>query len=190
MLTIRPATASASVAVGARLYLRPTRIEEIDDTFAEMFAGIEGRNRYFRRSGRPFSRGDLIDCCRRGIEDRDVFYYSVCALNDDAVIGAVVLGPIDFKHSLSDMVALIGNVGDRGRGFGTEAIAEGIRIAFEVHNIRKLSGGILGPNVASLKAYLRAGCFEEGRLAGHYLHGGAPVDWIIVSCFNPAWRSH
>ena len=71
---------------------------------------------------------------------------------------------------------------------GTEAIVLGQRIAFERHNIRKLSGGVLGPNIASFKAFTRAGWVEEGRLRDHYLVDGEPVDWIVISCLNPAWR--
>lgn len=172
-----------------RLYLRLTEPEQIGEAFLEMFADLSGKNRYFRLSGREFTREELVQFCQQGIERQDTFYYSVCAVADDAVIGCVRLGPIDFKHSIADMVALIGDVTDRGKGLGTEAIMLGNQIAFQRHNVRKLSGGVLAPNIGSYKAYTRAGWVEEGRLAAHYLVDGEYVDWITISALNPHWRS-
>lgn len=178
-----------TAAAPARVYLKPTWPEDIDDTFLQMYAGLDGKNRWFRLSGKEFSRDELVEFCRRGVEYGNVYYYSVCAVDDDALIGSIRIGPIDFKHSLSDMVALIGDVRDRGKGLGTEAIRLGLEFAFQTHNIRKVSGGALGPNIGSLKAYIRAGWVEEGRLRDHYLIDGEPVDWIVISCLNPDWRA-
>lgn len=168
-----------------RLTLSLTRPEEIDQRFLEMFLNIEGKNRYFRLSGKEFTRDELVTFCREGIEAGNVFYYAVKAIDDGQTIGCIRLGPIDFRHSLSDMVALIGDTGNRGKGLGTEAIRLGRDVAFKKHGIRKLSGGVLEPNIGSLKAYTRAGFVEEGRLRAHYIIDGKPLDWIVISSFNP-----
>ena len=177
------------VAQSERLYLRLIGPEDIDEPFAGMFEGLEGKSRYFRLSGKPFTRTELVDFCRDGLEQGNVFYYGIHAIADDALLGAVRIGPIDFRNSIADMPTLIGDVANRGRGFGTEAIRLGNEVAFRAHKLRKLSGGVLEPNIASLAAYRRAGWIEEGRLRAHYLVDGETVDWIIISCFNPDDRT-
>ena len=172
----------------ARLYLTLTQPHEIDQKFLSMFLNSEGKNRYFRRSGKEFTREELIKFCEDGLAHGDVFYYAIRARDDDQIIGAVRIGPIDFANSVSDMVTLVGDVKARGKGLGTEAIQLGNKVAFERHHIRKLHGGLVEHNIGSLKAYTRAGWHETGRLKDHCLIDGQLADWIIISIFNPNWQ--
>ena len=95
------------------------------------------------------------------------------------------MGPINKIHNSSDLVTLIGDSRRYGKGIGTEAIALGIKLAFEKYDIRKLFGGMYASNIASIKAYTRAGWIVEGILTGHYLNNGNNEDRILVGCFNP-----
>ena len=44
-------------------------------------------------------------------------------------------------------------------------------------------------NVASIKAYCRAGWLIEGRLKGFYQVEGRNEDRVLVGCFNPKYFS-
>ena len=70
-----------------------------------------------------------------------------------------------------------------------EAIKLGNQLAFSVYDIRKLYGGMYESNVASIKAYLRAGWLIEGRLKGFYQVDGRNEDRVLVGCFNPKYFS-
>lgn len=172
---------------GPRLHLTQLGPDDIDDEFVAMYTAAGGHNRYFRQSGREFTVDELRGFCADGLDRADCYYYAVRTNGDSELVGSIRVGVIDFRNSLSDLVALIANVESRGKGWGTEAIALGNHVAFTRHRIRKLHGGILADNRASVVSYLRAGWVEEGRLSNHYLVDGKPVDWIIVSCFNPSW---
>lgn len=176
------------VMKGPRLHLMPTEPSDIGNEFADMYSNSDGKNAFFRQSGRDFSIDELRDYCEEGLRNQTCFYYTVRSNEDNKMLGSIRVGVIDKKNSISDLVALIGSTGSRGRGLGTEAIRLGNKVAFDRHSIRKLHGGVLEPNGASLTAYLRAGWVVEGRLLNHFLLQGKPVDWIIISCFNPFWN--
>lgn len=76
-----------------------------------------------------------------------------------------------------------------GKGLASEAIKLGNQLAFSVYGIRKLYGGMYVSNVASIKAYIRAGWLIEGRLKGFYQVGERNEDRILVGCFNPQYFS-
>jgi len=122
-----------------------------------------------------------------GEEQRIHFMYAIVHTETDQHIGNLKIGPVNWKHLYSDCVAVIGRRDFWGQGLATEAIGQGIRIAFDEMDLRKLSGGIIEGNEGSLKAYTRAGWVIEGRLKGHYLVDGEPRDRIQVSCFNPKY---
>ena len=172
----------------SRLYLTLTKPNEIDEQFLSMFLNSDGKNRYFRRSGKEFTKHELVNFCEDGLAKGDVFYYAVRSREDDEIIGAIRIGPIDFANSVSDMVTLVGDVKARGKGLGTEAIRLGNAVCFDHHQVRKLHGGLVEQNVGSLKAYTRAGWRETGRLKDHCLVDGQLSDWIIISIFNPNWQ--
>lgn len=107
--------------------------------------------------------------------------YAICLKEDGRHIGNLKIGPIEWKHGTSDLVTVIGDREQWGKGFATEAIKLGNKIAFEKYNIRKLSGGMYASNVPSIKAYTNAGWIIEGRLFNHYVHSGKFEDRVIVS---------
>ena len=74
-----------------------------------------------------------------------------------------------------------------GKGLAKEAILLGNRIAFGVHGMRKVSGGIASGNVGSIKAYTGADWVIEATMKGHHIINGEAQDRVVVSCFNPAY---
>lgn len=114
--------------------------------------------------------------------------HTIYAVEVDGIhIGNVKVGPIDPRHGLSDLVTVIGDASYWGKGYATEAVRQGILMAFLRHGVRKLAAGIHGDNVGSIKAYTRAGFEIEGVLRDHYLVDGKPQDRVCVSAWNPCF---
>ena len=109
------------------------------------------------------------------------------AIIADKHIGNLKIGPIDWKHKLSDLITVIGDPEYWGKGYATEAVRQGIEMAFSM-GIRKISAGIYSDNTGSLKAYTRAGFVIEGVLKEHYLLDGKTQDRICVGIWNPACK--
>jgi len=165
----------------ARLFLRPLLESDINERYAAWFADpsvtqfLESRN---------FSTEESKAYLRAGHETGRYFMYAVCLKQTGVHVGNVKIGPINRTHQIADLVTVIGDRSCWGQGLAAEAIALGSRVAFEMFGLRKLHGAILAANTGSLKAYTRGGWTVEGRLRDHYLVDGAPMDVILVSCFN------
>lgn len=142
---------------------------------------------YYTNSKRKITKQDLIKSITEGKNKKNSYSYFIVHNDSNTIIGTIKVGPINKAHKISDLVALIGERGNFGKGIGTEAIELGIKLAFEILDIRKLFGGMYASNIASIKAYTRAGWVVEGVLKGHYLNEGKSEDRILVGCFNPKY---
>lgn len=172
--------------VGDRIYLREIEISDIDEYVMEWFSD-ESLMKYYTNSGNKITRERLINSIHDGKNNGNLFTYGIFTNKENILIGTIKLGPINFVHKTSDLVALIGNRNYLGKGFAIDAIRLGNQLAFEVFDIRKLYGGMFESNIPSIKAYTRAGWIIEGRLKGFYWANNKNEDRILVGCFNPKY---
>jgi RimJ/RimL family protein N-acetyltransferase len=170
-----------------KLLLRSLKVSDIDEEFVSWYQNSDGHLDYFTGGRRSFSRDDLLEWVGRS-QELTTYFYLISDVNG-VPIGTVKIGPVDLVNKTSDLVCLIGNRDYLGRGLAKEAIALANRIAFEELGIRRLHGGMYENNVASIKAYTRAGWIIEGKMKGYYWVDGRPMDRICVACFNPFYYS-
>lgn len=168
------------------IHLRPMAMADIDAELCRWYDNSDGHLDYFTGSGRTFTKETLIEDFISGANSLKWFYYLIETL-EGIRIGTVKIGPIDSKNRTSDLVCLIGNRTFLGKGLASKAIALANRIAFEEHKIRRLHSGMYETNVASIKAYTRAGWYIEAKMKGYYLFNEASVDRVCVACLNPAY---
>lgn len=169
---------------GGRIFLRRLTPDDVADSYIEWFRD-EIVTEFL--DSRQLSRDDIIAYIVDGARNRQHFMYGIFDAASRSHIGNVKIGPIQWQHRVSDLVCVIGERRFWGQGLAKEAIALGNRIAFDVHGMRKLSGGIAAGNIGSVKAYTGADWVIEATLKGHHLINGEPHDRIVVSCFNPAF---
>lgn len=170
---------------GPNLFLRELKDSDVCEEYLSWFRDDEV-TRFLEVDGKALTVESVKEYIRSGRDSRRYFMYAIC-LTEGKHIGNLKVGPIDWKHSLSDLVVVIGDRSQWGKGYATEAIKLGNRLAFENYNLRKLSGGMYASNVGSIKAYTNAGWIIEGRLFNHYVVEGKLEDRVVVSCFNPAF---
>lgn len=169
---------------GGRVYLRPLLEEDVNDEYLSWFK--DAAVVHFLDS-RNITHEDAVNYIRQGRETGQWYMYAVIFAENDVHIGNLKIGPIQKAHKTSDLVTVIGRPDYWGKGLATEAIKIGNKIAFDVYDIRKLSGGIAEKNIGSIKCYTSAGWVIEARLKGHHLINGEPEDRVCVSCFNPKY---
>lgn len=166
--------------------LIPLNIEHIDDEYTSWFDNGDGHLDYFTGSGRKFSKEIILKDFQDGIETGKWFYYLIESESGNK-IGNIKIGPIDQRNKTSDLVCLIGNRDYLGRGIASRAIALANKIAFEKYDIRRLHGGMYASNLASIKAYTKAGWNVEATLKGYYWINSESEDRICVACMNPKY---
>ncbi len=170
--------------------LRPLTEDDITDAYLGWFRDPEVI-RFL--DARNITREDAVHHLRHGREANSWFLYASCVAGDGRQIGNLKIGPIDWRHRVSDMVTVIGERSAWGRGLAREAIRQGIGLAFGDHNLRKLSASIDSLNTGSIKAYTAAGFEVETMLKDQFMHqgpdGAVLSDKVYVSCFNPDFSS-
>ena len=168
--------------------LRPLTIDDFDEEYCSWFMNDDGHLDFFTGSGRKFTRDILIEDYKKGIATHGWHYFLVeDGARSGKKIGNVKIGPIDRKNKTSDLVCLIGDRTYVGKGFAAGIISRATEIAFKEFDIRRLQSGIFATNVASIKAYTKAGWEIEAILKGYYLHDGKAIDCVCVCCLNPKY---
>jgi RimJ/RimL family protein N-acetyltransferase len=77
----------------------------------------------------------------------------------------------------------------RGRGIGTEAIAQLVEFAFVRCNLRRLHLEAIASNVGALRVYERAGFVVEGRQREHAWVRGAYEDIVRMGLLRSEWQA-
>ena len=173
---------------GAELYIKKILVPEITERVMGWFN--DGQlMKYYTNSKRKITKESLLNAIEEGEKKGNQYTFGIYYKENDVLIGTLKLGPINFNHKTSDLVALIGDRHYLGKGLSPKAISLGNILAFDYCDIRKLYGGMYESNIPSIKAYLRAGWLVEARLRGQYLVDGISEDRIEVACFNPKYFS-
>ncbi len=173
---------------GDRIYLKEINLNDLDKTVMEWFNDNE-LMKYYTNSRNKITKENLVASIEEGKRAGNLFTFGIYSNALNNLIGTIKIGPINLNHKISDLVVLIGDRNYLGKGISVDVIRLGNQIAFEKFNIRKLYGGMYESNIASIKAYTRAGWIIEGRLKGFYFVDNKNEDRILVSCFNPTFFS-
>lgn len=97
-------------------------------------------------------------------DNSNIFVYKIQLSDTDEIIGTVELRQIDENKKTGKVCRfLIGYEGIRGRGIGTEALKEILRIGFEDLNFEKITLGVFDFNQGAIKCYENAG-FTKAKL--------------------------
>jgi len=171
-----------------RIYLKEIRIEDINESVMAWFDD-EALMKFYSNSKNKITKEKLLFSIEEGKTNGNLFTFGIFVNETNELIGTIKLGPINFVHKTSDLVALIGNRNFLGKGLAVEAITLGNELAFNEFDIRKLYGGMYVSNIPSIKAYHRAGWIIEGRLKGFYMINNENEDRILVGCYNPKYFS-
>lgn len=166
--------------------LRRLDTSDIDDEYLSWFKNDDGHLDYFTGSGRVFTKEMIVNDYNKGVESGLWTYFLIEGPRGEKV-GNVKIGPIDLRNKTSDLVCLMGNRKFLGQGIAKRAIALASDIAFSTFDIRRLQGGMLAGNIASIKAYTAAGWVVEATQHGYYWVNGQSVDRVCVCCLNPKY---
>jgi len=105
---------------------------------------------------------------------------AIVAKDKNIHIGNIKLGSINWIHRYADVGILIGDKTYWGKGIAVEAIKLVIEYAFKKLNLHRLEAGCYSNNIASIKAFKKAGFIEEGCLKQRYFFNGGYVDRVCL----------
>ncbi|RYE28848.1 MAG: N-acetyltransferase, partial [Hyphomicrobiales bacterium] len=80
------------------------------------------------------------------------------------LVGVIQLIDIHPVHRSAELIIRIGADGDRGQGFGSEAVRMMTEFAFRDRNLQRVSLKVFANNARAIRAYEKAGLQTEGLL--------------------------
>ena len=105
-------------------------------------------------------------------------------LFDGRHVGNIKLAGITPRHRRANLALLIGDRSMWGRGVGTQAIRLATAESFKKYDLYKIYAGFYAVNVASIRAFEKAGYVIEGTLRGNRCLDGRMVDEVLMACFR------
>lgn len=88
------------------------------------------------------------------------------------------------RNGIADIGIMLGERDFWGQGLATDVLRTVSKFAFDKLGARKLSAGAMAPNAAVVRAFLRVGYVEEGRLRRYLSIGGDYCDHVLLGCFK------
>jgi len=149
------------------ILIRPLKLRDINKNYISWFSDIKVTE--YLKARNIFIK-DSETYLKQGIKDCSYYIYAICDKSSKAHIGNIKIGPIRRLDGISDLVTLIGDKSYWGKGIASKAIKMIIQNAFYEGGIRKFSASIDSNNVASLKAYQKAGFKVEAKLNFFFCH--------------------
>ncbi|MBA3451302.1 MAG: GNAT family N-acetyltransferase [Chloroflexia bacterium] len=115
-------------------------------------------------------------------EREDWIGFAIYALPELRPIGVLNIRDFTNPHGAAEFGITIGDLSDRGRGYGTEATRMLLDYAFTVLGVYNVWLDTLAYNVGAIRAYEKAGFREIGRRRGAHVLAGRRHDVVLMDC--------
>lgn len=134
---------------------------------------------------RPLSEEAVADS-EKG-EGRNSAYFRIRTVEDDRLIGFVVLHSFEWNNGTSWLSIGIGEPDYWGRGYGFEAIQLILRYGFMELNLHRVSLNFISYNERAEKAYAKAGFAHEGAEREACYRDGRYYDLVYMGILRTEW---
>jgi RimJ/RimL family protein N-acetyltransferase len=161
----------------------------VRDSDAEEMAGWQENSDYLRNLDTDFAIPKSIETlreqdCSKGSGNIE---FRLRTIEDDTFIGFVALHSIEWNNQACLLAIGIGNPGDRGKGYGTEALKLILRYAFYELNLNRIGLDVISYNLPAIKAYEKVGFKVEGQMRSAVLRDGKKYDRVIMGILRDEW---
>ena len=178
--------AASSALLTARLRLRPLQAADVTTAYVGWLNDPEVV-RYLETRHAPQTLQTVAAYVERTAGRPEEPFLAILLRDDDRHIGNIKLGPVHPIHRVGDVSLVIGDRSAWGRGYATEAISALAQHAFENLGVLKLAAGLYAENVASERAFLKAGFVREGVRRAHYDLEGVRADIVELGLTREDW---
>ncbi len=117
----------------------------------------------------------LENFCKKGNHN-----YALIRKEDNELIGTYGLEVKDDVSRRYHVGGFIGEISERGKGYGTEALKLITKFAFEILNAQTVYSGIFSFNEPSIKAAQKAGYRIAGKYRNAYFYNGKYHDQLLI----------
>jgi RimJ/RimL family protein N-acetyltransferase len=119
----------------------------------------------------------------------EMYNFSIRTLVDDQLIGNVDLSGLDWVARTAWVGIGIGDRAYWGKGYGSDAMNQVLRFAFEALNLRRVNLDVFEYNPRAFQSYIKCGFKEEGRMRQWMQRGGERFDLIFMGILREEWEA-
>ncbi|EFC91259.1 GCN5-related N-acetyltransferase [Dethiosulfovibrio peptidovorans DSM 11002] len=98
-----------------------------------------------------------------------------------AYIGQIDFHVIDWKNRSARIALVVGTPGNRGKGYGSEALNTLVDYGFRFMNLHRMDLLVREDNLSARRCYEKCGFVEEGRMREAIFRDGRYLDMIVMS---------
>lgn len=162
-----------------RLVLRSLTESSITSSYLSWMNDVAVLKYLEVRYSPPTSIDELVGYVNKINSDDKNIFLGVFLKKNNAHIGNIKLGPINYHHKRADIGFVIGDKKYWGQGFASESIQTLASYAFETLGLEKLTAGCYDGNIGSAKSLLSAGFVHEATLRSHVVFNDIRVDVLL-----------
>ncbi len=120
-------------------------------------------------------------------ESKKLFYFTIRDKTDSRLLGFIRIEWIEWTHGAGNLRMAIGDLADRNKGYGSEALALMLRFAFNELNLYRLSAFVGEDNPGALRFFMQHGFVEEVRRRKALLRDGREWDMVHLGILRDEW---
>jgi RimJ/RimL family protein N-acetyltransferase len=120
-------------------------------------------------------------------QGKDQYLFAICLIDDERPIGEGSLFDIDRRVGSAELGIFIGEVGEWGKGYGTDAVNALVDFGFGELRLERIWLNVWTENAAARRAYEKAGFVREGTLRHDLYEHGTYTDGDIMSILRDEW---
>ncbi len=124
-----------------------------------------------------------------GAIQNQAHFFSIIDLENEQVIGRVLLFSFDPVNRTAMVGILIGEKEFRGRGYGSEALVLMLDYAFNLLNLHNVMLGVFAFNERAVQTYRKLGFNEIGRRREGRMLAGKAHDVILMDMLEDEFRA-
>jgi RimJ/RimL family protein N-acetyltransferase len=132
----------------------------------------------------PVSYQMQVDWLSGLSNDKETLRCVIESKDDKTAIGTVILSSIDYKNGSAEIQIKISDKGQRGKGYGSDAIYAIIKYGFEELRLNCIYARVSNHNVASKNLFVKCGFKQEGLLRQRLFKRGQYIDIVVLSILN------
>lgn len=151
------------------VYLAPLT----EDDQAQLFVWINERDQVvYNASYKPISNLQHKEWFESVQKRKDVVIFGIRKTDSSNLIGSCQLVSINHVHRSAELKIRIGEVEERHKGYGTEAVGLLLSFAFNDLNLNRVFLQVFETNQSAIRAYEKAGFVREGLMRNAaYING-------------------
>lgn len=172
---------------GAKVQLTAIRPQD-HAVITEWYQDAQFLRQYDSSPAAPRTEKQLAKMLEEEQDRKDGFTFAVRLVDSERIIGILQLDGIAWIHGTSFVSIGIGQLADRGQGYGREAMELGLRFAFDELNLHRVCLTVFSYNEAGRNLYEGLGFKHEGTYREHLLRDGKRHHMLLYGLLRREWN--